>query len=107
MESKFYHCDQCDRNFGRKAKALRHNRSIHANSAQIINSNIKASELSYKSHNRFYDYKTKFDILDKVEIEITKDEFCINFSDYFRSSPDDIGTIKIIDQLVRSFEELK
>ena len=51
--------------------------------------------------------KAKFDILEKVEIEITDDEFCINFSDYFSARPDDIKIIKIIDQLIKLFEELE
>ena len=106
MKSKNYHCDQCVRNFGRKANALRHNRSIHANSAVIINNNLKASNFSYKSHNRFYDYKTKFDLLEKVEVEITDDKFCVNFSDYFSAHPDDIKIIKIIDHLIKPLEEL-
>ena len=107
MKSKFYCCDQCGQNFGRKANALRHNSLIHANSADIINNKLEASDVSYKSHNKFYDYKTKFDILEKVEIEITDDEFCVNFSDYFSYRPDDIKIIKIIDQLIKPFEELE
>jgi hypothetical protein len=107
MKSKNYHCNDCGRNFGRKANALRHNRSIHANSADIIDNNLKASNFSYKSHNRFYDYKTKFDLLERVEVEITDDEFCVNFSDYFSAHPDDIKIIKIIDQLIKPFEELE
>ena len=51
--------------------------------------------------------KTKFDLLEKVEIEITDDEFCVNFSDYFSAHPDDIKIIKIIDQLIKQFEELE
>ena len=107
MKSSFYHCDQCGRNYGRKANTLRHNSLIHTNSADILNNNLKASDFSYKSPNRFYDYKTKFDILEKVEIEITDDEFCVNFSDYFSARPDDIKIIKIIDQLIKLFEELE
>jgi hypothetical protein len=106
MKSKFYHCDQCGRNFGRKANALRHNRLIHANSAHIINNNLNATKCSYKPHNRFYDYKAKFDILERAEIAITDGEICNNFSDYFSATSDDIKIIKIIDQLTKPFEEL-
>jgi hypothetical protein len=84
---KFYGCDQCGRNFGRKANALRHNSLIRASSAEIIDNNRKTSDFSYNSHNRFYDYKSNFDILERVEIEITDGEFCNNFSDYFNAHP--------------------
>lgn len=93
--------------FGRKANALRHNSLTHANSADIINNNPKVSDFPNKSHNRFYDYKAKFDMLEKVEIEITDDEFCVNFSDYFNYRPNDIKIIRIIDQLIKPFEELE
>jgi hypothetical protein len=62
-----------------KQNALCHNRLIHANSAYFINNNSKAIDFSYKIHKRSYYYKTKFDILEKVDIEITDNAFCINF----------------------------
>ncbi len=76
--------------------ALRHNRLIHANSTNIINNNLKVSNFSYKSHKRLYDYKTTFDILETVDIEITDNALCINLSDYLIACPDDKKSLKLL-----------
>ena len=87
MNSKFYQCDQCGRTFSRKANALSHINLDHSNSAHIGNNNVKKSDFSYISPNKFEDYKTTFDTLEKVETKITDDKFCVNFSDYFSPLP--------------------
>lgn len=46
-------------------------------------------------------------MLEKVETEFTDDGFRVNFSDYFSARPDDIKIIKIIDRLIKPFEELE
>ena len=106
MNSKTYQCDQCGRMFSRKANALRHSNLVHANSAHIVNNFLKKSGISYKSHNKFKDYDTKFETLEKVA-ENTDDESCVKFSDYFSLLPKDIKIIKIINQLIRPFRELE
>lgn len=110
MGSKSYKCNQCDRSFSRKWNALRHNELKHANLAHITNNSIKTiktNRVSYKVHNKYYDYKIKFNILRQVETELNDYKFGIYFSDSFTENPIDIKIIKIIDQLIRPFEELE
>jgi hypothetical protein len=107
MTNKFYKCGDCNSTFSRKWNALRHNKLKHSNSAQISNDNIEDKGSSYKSHNKYYDYQLKFKVLGEVEGEINDNEFDMYFSDIFTANPIDIKIIKIIDQLIRPFEELE
>ena len=107
MANKSYKCEYCNHSFGRKWNALRHNKIMHSNAAKISNDNIKPERFSYRSHNKYYDYQHKFNILGQVEHEITGDAFGTYFSDFFSPNPIDIKIIKIIDQLIRPFEELE
>ena len=107
MTNKFYKCDNCNSRFGRKWNALRHNKLKHSNSAQIFNDNIKPEGYSSRSHNKYYDYQSKFNVLAQVESEINDNQLDMYFSDFFSPNPGDIKIIKIIDQLIRPFEELE
>jgi hypothetical protein len=107
MTNKFYKCDDCNRRFSRNWNALRHNKLKHSNSAQISNDNIGAKGSSHRSHNKYYDYKLKFNVLEQVESEINDNQLDMYFSDFFSPNPIDIKIIKIIDQLIRPFEELE
>ena len=107
MTNKFYKCDYCNRDFSRKWNALRHNKIKHSNAAKISDDNINTNGLSYKSRNKYYEYQNKFKLLKQVEREIDKNEFDFYFSDLFTANPTDIKIIKIIDQLIKPFDELK
>jgi len=107
MTNKFYKCSECNSSFSRKWNALRHNKIKHSNFAKISNDNIKAERFSYKSHNKLYDYKFKFKLLEQVENETNRNEYGLYFSDSFTADPIDIKIIKIIDQVIKPFEELE
>ena len=107
MTNKFYKCSECNSSFSRKWNALRHNKIKHSNFAKISNDNIKSERFSYKSHNKLHDYKLKFKLLEQVENEINRNEYGLYFSDSFTADPIDIKIIKIIDQLIKPFEELE
>ena len=107
MKYKAYKCDHCNRSFGRKWNALRHSKLKHTNLAQISKDNIKIDRFSYKTHNKYYDYQTKFKILGDIETQLETIEPGIYFSDYFSANPVDLKIIKIIDQLIEPIEELE
>ena len=60
----------------------------------------------YKSHNKYYNYQKKFDILIQAGIP-TYNEYDENLSDIFNLDKEDFKIIKIIDQLIKPFTELE
>ncbi len=42
---------------------MRHNALVHANSSHITNDKIKSNGSTDRSHNKYNDYKIKFDLL--------------------------------------------
>ncbi|HEU5119421.1 MAG TPA: hypothetical protein VFT71_00415, partial [Candidatus Nitrosocosmicus sp.] len=58
----------------------------------------------YKSHNRYYNYNRKFEILNEAYIEVYNE---YNSSDIFNLDKDDFKIIKILDQLIKPFNELE
>ena len=105
MKKKFYKCDHCEQKFGRKWNALRHSRLIHGSSSDITNINIKP-KTSQKSRNKYYSYEKKFKILNQTDIEI-HNEYDQDLSDIFYLTREDIKIIKIINQLIKPFNELE
>ena len=103
MKKKFYKCDDCGQKFGRKWNALRHNNSIHGATSSIISNDIKPKTL-LMSHNRYYNYNKKFNILNQAGIK-SYNEY--NSSDIFHLDEDDFKIIKILDQLIKPFNELE
>ena len=103
MRNKFYKCDDCGQKFGQKWNALRHTKLIHGATSNIISNDIKPRTL-YKSHNRFYNYEKKFNILYQSGIEVYNE---YNSSDIFNLDKIDFKIIKILDQLIKPFNELE
>lgn len=58
------------------------------------------------SYNKYYNYNKKFDILNQTHLEIYN-EYNGNLSDVFNVDEKDLKIIKIIDQLVKPFNELE
>ena len=105
MKKKFYKCEECEQKFGRRWNALRHSRLIHGSASDIISNDIKP-RTSYISHNKFHNYQKKFNILNQARIEVYN-EYDRNLSDIFNLDKEDFKIIKIIDQLIKPFNELE
>ena len=58
------------------------------------------------SHNKYYNYQKKFNILNQTDIEI-HNEYDEEMSDIFDLSKEDFKIIKIINQLIKPFSELE
>jgi len=107
MKNKIHQCNYCGRSFSRKWNALRHNKLKHSNLARISGANFRSNQYSSRPHNKFYDYETKFKILGEVENKLNYYDLGIDFSYHLSANPVDIKIIKIIDQVIRPFEELE
>jgi hypothetical protein len=105
MKKKYYKCDNCEQTFGRKWNALRHSKLTHSSSSDITSINIKP-KTSLKSRNKYHNYQMKFDILNQTDIEM-RNVYDKDQSDIFDLNKQDIKIIKIIDQLVKPFNELE
>ncbi len=107
MTNKFYKCDVCNRSFSRKWNALRHNGLKHANLANISTNLVKTNRVSYKTQNIYYDYHTKFKILNMARSKATDDKLDRYFPDVFTLDLEDIKIMKIIDQLIKPVDKLE
>jgi hypothetical protein len=105
MKTKFYKCEECEQKFGRRWNATRHTKLIHGAACDIVSNDIN-NRTSYKSHNKYYNYQKKFDILIQAGIP-TYNEYDENLSDIFNLDKEDFKIIKIIDQLIKPFNELE
>jgi hypothetical protein len=105
VKKKFYKCEECEQKFGRRSNAERHSRSIHGAASDII-SNIAHSQKSLMSDNRYFSYQKKFEILESAGIAIYN-EYDANLPDIFSLNKDDFKIIKIIDQLIKPYDELE
>ena len=56
------------------------------------------------SHNKFHNYNKKFKILNQTDLEVYNE---YDLSDIFTLNEDDFKIIKIIDQLIKPFNELE
>ncbi|WP_415310612.1 hypothetical protein [Candidatus Nitrosocosmicus sp. FF01] len=105
MKKKFYQCDECGEKFGRKWNAQRHNKTKHSSASEIIDMNVKNKTLN-RSSNIYVRYNNKFDILNQTDLEIYN-KYNKKFPDIFNLSKEDVKIIKIIDQLIKPFNELE
>ena len=103
MKKKFYKCQNCGQKFGRRWNASRHSRLIHGSTSSIIGNDVKP-RTSLMSYNRVYNYDKKFKILDQTDLEVYNE---YDSSDIFSLNLDDLKIIKIIDQLIKPFNELE
>ena len=60
----------------------------------------------YMSYNKYHNYQKKFEILNQAGMAIYN-EYDENLSDIFDLDQEDFKIIKIIDQLIKPFTELK
>jgi hypothetical protein len=105
MNKKFYKCEECEQKLGRIWNATRHTKLIHGAACDIVSNDINI-RTSYKSHNKYYNYQKKFDIL--IQAGIPKyNEYDENLPDIFNLDKEDFKIIKIIDQLIKPFKELE
>jgi hypothetical protein len=101
MKKKYHQCESCKQQFSRRWNALRHSKVVHSAAASIISNERKQNSRS-KLQNRFYKYKNFFEILDFTEIDLYNE---YTGYDIFRLNKNDIKIIKIIDQLIKPFNE--
>lgn len=84
---------------------MRHSRSIHGSASEIINVNIHPNT-PYYLNNKFIRFQKKLNILNQAYKEVYN-EYNENVSDIFDINEEDIKIIKIINQLVKPFNELE
>ena len=106
MKKKFYKCDGCNQTFGRKWNAQRHSKTIHSAASVIISNNTKPQFLSM-SQNKYFNYKKKFDLLNDVGEDLSNEYDNEDYPDIFNLDDEDFKIIKIIDQLIKPYNELE
>jgi hypothetical protein len=104
MKKKFYECDICDQKFGRKWNTQRHSQTIHSVASSIISNNNQHA-ISSMSQNKYSNYKKRLDMLNDVGKDLWNKDG--DFSDIFKLDDKDFKIIKIIDQLIKPFNELE
>jgi hypothetical protein len=107
MKDNIHKCNYCGRSFSRKWNASRHNRLKHPDLTHISEAKYRPNQYPSRTQNKFFDYGIKFKLLSNVESQLNYHESDIYFSDYFSANPVDIKIIKIIDQVIKPFEELE
>lgn len=103
MKKKFYKCTDCEQKFGRRWNAQRHSITQHSAASEIIGNDIKPN-ISNISQNKYINYNRKFIILNRAGIDIWNE---YEGSDIFELNEEDFKIIKIIDQLIKPFNELE
>ena len=106
MKKNFYKCDSCDQTFGRKWNAQRHSKIIHSAASVIISNNTKP-QFSSASQNKYFNYKQKFDLLNDAGYDLSNEYDNEGYSDIFNLDDEDFKIIKVIDQLIKPFNELE
>lgn len=106
MVDKPFKCNYCEKRFGRKWNAMRHNNLVHSNAATITSYKNQPSGYPNKPQdNPYYLYSKIFDCIERAS---SKDVvFLSEYLGVFKLDHNGIKIIKIIDQLIKPYQELK